>query len=98
MREPLVRRYDLPFGYRVIFSEPKVVAAEVGMWEVEWEPHFPKIETRRAQRRFLEAYKIVRNQFVEELSVLLGGSIVVVDTTDLETADAITVIEPGTKH
>lgn len=56
---PHRRAARLPFGYSVEFrySAASGIAAA-------WTPHPPRIESRRAQRRFFAAYTAERNAFL----------------------------------
>jgi hypothetical protein len=61
------RAFPLPFGYSATFA-----------WtgqslDIPWRPALPHIEKRRAQRRFFEAYKAARRDFITELPAVLGG-------------------------
>ena len=93
-RNSLIERaFDLPFGYRAIFTwrgpdEPI---------EDHWSPELPSIRKPRPRRKFLAAYEAVRREFFEEVGAVLGGMILVVDT-DLKTVCAHDVIVPPTQH
>ena len=70
----LTRSHRLPFGYVVEFEwvpEPRNV-------KVTWSSP-PHIRTRKAQRRFFEAYAAVRTQFLTEVAHLTGLKIMVAD-------------------
>jgi hypothetical protein len=87
------RSFDLPFDYRATFiwrgpDEP---------FEVRWSPDQPRIRKPRPRRRFLGAYCNARREFLEEIAVVVGGTILIVDT-DLKTVCGHEVIVPPTQH
>jgi hypothetical protein len=87
------RAFDLPFGYRATF----IWRRPYGPLEVSWSPDQPCIRKPRPQRKFLAAYKAARREFFEELAVVVGGIITIVDT-DLKTVSGHEVIVPPTQH
>jgi hypothetical protein len=84
---PFRRRVPLPYGYEVEFA--------VGPFGLsrEWYPACPVFRSRRAGRRFLEAYQEARADFLRDVASMLGGTVVVADTEG-----AVDVIEPGTRQ
>jgi hypothetical protein len=87
------RSFDLPFGYRATFiwrgpDEP---------FEVCWSPDLPRIRKPRQQRKFLAAYQAARREFFEEVGVVVGGRVLIVDT-DLKTVCGREVVVPPTQH
>ncbi|RJT36220.1 hypothetical protein D3227_21210 [Mesorhizobium waimense] len=84
---PFCRRVALTHGYEVEFT-----AGASGLSRV-WYPAPPVFRSRRAGRRFLEAYRAARNDFVRDMATMLGGTIVVCDTEG-----AVNVIEPGVRQ
>jgi hypothetical protein len=87
------RNFDLPFGYRATF----IWRRPYGPLEVCWSPDRPCIRKPRPQRKFLAAYQAARREFFEELAVVVGGIITIVDT-DLKTVSGHEVIVPPTQH
>jgi hypothetical protein len=84
---------DLPFGYWATFiwrrsDEP---------FEVRWSPEQPRIRKPRPRRKFLAAYQAARREFFEDLGVVVGGAILIVDT-DLKSVCGHEVIVPPTQH
>jgi hypothetical protein len=87
------RAFDLPFGYRATFifrclDEP---------FEVRWSPDLPRIRKPRPQRKFLAAYQAARREFFKEVTAVVGGVMLVVDT-DLNTVCGHGFIVPPTQH
>ena len=87
------RNFDLPFGYRATF----IWRRPYGPLEVCWSPDQPCIRKTRPQRKFLAAYQAARREFFEELAVVVGGIITIVDT-DLQANCGREVIVPSAQH
>jgi hypothetical protein len=87
------RNFDLPFGYRATF----IWHRPDGLLEVCWSPDQPCIRKPRPQRKFLAAYQAARREFFEELAVVVGGIITIVDT-DLQANCGREVIVPSAQH
>jgi 8-oxo-dGTP pyrophosphatase MutT (NUDIX family) len=87
------RAFNLPFGYCATF----IWRCPCGPLEVCWSPDQPCIRKPRPQRKFLAAYQAARREFFEELGVVVGGTILIVDT-DLKTVCGHEVILPPTQH
>ena len=86
-----VRSFTLPHGYSAEFRWRD------GHLEIEWSPAFPIIRKHRAWRKFVAAYKKVRREFYTDVAVIIGGSIMIVDT-DLKIVDGFEVITVPAKH
>jgi hypothetical protein len=84
------RKFSSPFGYTATFNWPS--------GRVDWSPHGPRIRKARAWRKFFDAYKLARRAFFEEVAVVLGGSVAVVDMPDPDTVLGIDVIHKPTRH
>jgi hypothetical protein len=87
------RSFDLPFGYWATFiwrrsDEP---------FEVRWSPEQPRIRKPRPRAKFLAAYQAARREFFEDLGLVVGGAILIVDT-DLKSVCGHEVIVPPTQH
>ena len=90
MKASFARTYALPHGYRVTFcSEPNQP------FMAEWSPSLPRIRKARQQQKFMEAYRTVRREFLNEVAAVIGGSVVVIDTDQHLTRE--TILAP-TKH
>jgi hypothetical protein len=78
----------LPFGYEATFIWRD------GDLNVQWAPEAPRIESsRRAQRKFREAYNAARRSFYRDVATCIGGAVVVADVDgEMET------IMPATKQ
>jgi hypothetical protein len=87
------RNFDLPFGYRATFTWHH----PYGPLKVCWAPDQPRIRKPRPRRRFLGAYCNARREFLEEIAVIVGGPILIVDT-DLKTVCGHDLIVPPTQH
>src|SRR5215208_3860522 len=93
-RDNLIERcFDLPLGYRATFTW----RCPFGPLEVCWSPNQPSIRRPRPRRKFLEAYQAARREFFKELALVVGGTVLVVDT-DLKTISGHEVIVPPMKH
>jgi len=77
----------LPYGTRATFSY-----SEAG-FNVEWEPAPPVIRNPRARRRFFEAYREARAAFLQDVAAVMGGNVLVVDTSG-----EMAVIRQPVKH
>jgi hypothetical protein len=84
------RTFNLPFGYTATFFFPP--------GDVCWAPDFPRIRQRRARRKFFAAYQAARRSFSEEVAVVVGGSVMIVDSPDLQTVIGTEVIHEPTRH
>ncbi|RWH76853.1 MAG: hypothetical protein EOQ86_19690 [Mesorhizobium sp.] len=84
---PFRRRVTLTHGYEVEFA--------VGSFGLsrKWYPACPVFRSRRAGRRFLEAYRKARADFLRDLATMLGGPVVVADTEG-----EVAVVEPETRQ
>jgi hypothetical protein len=76
----------LPCGYTATFRWDN------GM-KVQWEPNVPRFNSRRHQRKFLEAYANARREFMTDVAATIGGGVLVVDTDG-----AFEVIAPPTRQ
>jgi hypothetical protein len=84
------RTYPLPHGYRVTFC------CDRGQpFEAKWSPDVPQIRKARQQTKFMEAYRAVRREFLNEVAAVIGGNVLVVDTDQHLTSE--TILAP-TKH
>ena len=74
--EALVRTYRLPHGYTVEFC--------VGpqSFEATWSPSTPTIRKPRQRAKFIEAYRVVRRAFCEEMTRHVGGNVLLVDPSE----------------
>jgi hypothetical protein len=77
------RTYQLPHGYTAEFFHSP------GRLEVRWLPDVPHIREARHRRKFFEAYQAARRDFIKEVAVLIGGNILIVDTDEQVTTEAI---------
>jgi hypothetical protein len=89
----IARAFDLRLGYRATFTW----CCPCGPLEVCWSPNQPSIRRPRPRRKFLEAYQAARREFFKELAVVVGDTVLVVDT-DLKTISGHEVIVPPMKH
>jgi hypothetical protein len=87
------RAFDLPFGYCATF----VWRGRDEPIEVHWSPDMPLIRKPRPQRKFLAAYDPARREFSEDISAVLGGRVLILDT-DLKKERGHEVIVPPTQH
>ena len=71
---PLRRYCKLPYGYAVSF-EWNTAKQRV---DVNWS-ELPQIRSKKAQRRFFEAYAAVRTEFLTEVAHITGKSILIAD-------------------
>ena len=86
----LERTYSLPHGYAVTFC------CNAGKtFDARWSPAVPKICKARQRNKFLEAYRAVRREFLQEMAATIGGNVAVVDTDHCMTCE--TILAP-TKH
>jgi len=85
----LERSYALPHGYSVTFC-----CAPGHPFEAKWLPAVPTIRKARQQRKFFDAYRAVRRQFLQEVAATIGGSVLVVDTDEHMTNE--TILAPTT--
>jgi hypothetical protein len=84
------RAYLLPHGYIVTFCcEPSK------SFEARWSPDVPQIRKTRQLRKFMEAYRLARREFLQEIAATTGGNVLVVDTDKNMTSE--TILAP-TKH
>jgi hypothetical protein len=67
----------LPFGYVATF---RWRGRETPM-DVAWTPAVPRIRSNRARRKFFTAYAAARREFMRDVAVVLGGTVVVADVT-----------------
>jgi len=86
----LERTYSLPHGYSVTFSSNPNQP-----FEAQWSPDVPVIRKARQRAKFLEAYRVVRREFLNEVAATIGGNVLVVDTDRCMTCE--TILAP-TKH
>ncbi len=84
MAEHLTHTASLPCGYRVTF-----IYSGRGL-AVEWEPDLPNIRSPRHQRKFMKAYQLERDAFMQTVATMLRGKVGVFDLKG-----NMTVIEPG---
>ena len=85
------RTARLPHGYRVTFR----FSPEADSIMIKWEPHLPRIESRRAFRRFFDAYKSERDEFLRDIATMIGGAVVV---ADVGAPNSFTTIMPEARH
>lgn len=76
-RQSHTRTYRLPHGYSAEFSH-----SPARPLDVHWSPAVPRIHKAREQRKFLEAYRAARREFVQEVAALIGGNVLIVDTDE----------------
>jgi hypothetical protein len=86
----LERTYSLPYGYRVTFC-----CNHGNPIEARWSPVVPHIRAQRQQRKFLDSYRAVRREFLQEIAATIGGNVLVVDTDRHMTSE--TILAP-TRH
>jgi hypothetical protein len=84
MSEAFERSYALPHGYSVTFS-----FAHGQPFEARWTPAPPQIRKAREQRKFFEAYRAARREFLEEIAAVNGGNVLVIDTDENLTSEII---------
>ncbi|MER8570633.1 hypothetical protein NKH19_00740 [Mesorhizobium sp. M1338] len=84
---PFRRRVTLPHGYEVEFA-----FGSSGLSR-KWYPARPVFRSHRAGRRFLDAYRDARADFLRDVATMLGGTVVVADTEG-----EVDVIEPETRQ
>jgi hypothetical protein len=66
------RIVKLPYGYTATFQWRE------GM-RIEWKPNVPRIHSARHRRKFFEAYKMARHEFMTDVAAIIGGNVLVVD-------------------
>ena len=81
------RVIKLPCGYTATFRW------QDGM-RIEWEPEVPRIHSERHRRKFFEAYKIARREFMTDVAATIGWGIFIADAdgSDFE------LVAPPTKQ
>jgi hypothetical protein len=80
------RSFPLPFGRSANFKYgPDGVSCVI-------RPEPAAIRSSRARRRFIDAYRTARRDFMADLAVLLNGPVIVADEMGVE------VIRPGTRQ
>jgi hypothetical protein len=90
------RTFVLPFGYAVTFCTP---SRGGGIFDAEWDPRVPVIRKARQRRKFTEAYKAARREFLQELASTLGAAVLVIDADKkLEKAENYEVVPPPPLH
>jgi hypothetical protein len=77
------RNFDLPFGYRVTFTYHH----HFGRLNVCWTPDQPRVHKPHPRRRFIGAYCNAKREFLEEIAVIVGGTILISDTDLKRSAD-----------
>jgi hypothetical protein len=83
------RKYALPFGYAVTFRYDRASGLAA-----EWDPSVPVIRKEKARRKFFEAYKQTRRDFMTEIAAVLGGGVLIVD---IDTKFGMKVVTPPSK-
>jgi hypothetical protein len=83
------RTVELPCGYTAVFQWP----CEGGAWLVTWEPEPPIVRRRRPMRKFMDAYRTARRDFLTEVAAVTGQSMAVVDLDGVNE-----VIQPPSKQ
>jgi hypothetical protein len=81
---------DLPLGYRCTFIWDGTAFSTC------WEPDSPwdTIRSHRRKRRLLRAYVKARDDFLQDLAMLIGGSIAIITRGD----PGITLVQPATRQ
>jgi hypothetical protein len=69
------RTVRLPLGYRATF----IFKPETGVLGCSWHPGIPRIESRRAWRKFVAAYQGERDAFLADVATRLGINILSAD-------------------
>ena len=85
------RKFSLPFGYEATFRWHRSGLTTL------WSPSVPFVRKTRARRKFFAAYQVVRRSFLEEVAAVVGGNVLILDTTDLNVVSAEIVRRP-TRH
>src|SRR4051794_21177465 len=76
----LERKFSLPFGYEATFHwQPEGL-------KTRWCPDVPSIRKTRARRKFFAAYQVARRSFLEEVAAVIGGAVLILDTSVTENA------------
>jgi hypothetical protein len=69
------RVVELPCGYTATFQWP----CDGGAWLVTWEPEPPIVRRLRTMRKFMDAYRAARRDFLTEVAAVTGQSMAIVD-------------------
>jgi hypothetical protein len=86
--EAIERKFSLPFGYQATFHW------HAGELETRWYPEVPLIPRTRARRKFFAAYQVARRSFLEEVAAVIGGDVLILDTSGLNVVGAEVVRRP----
>jgi hypothetical protein len=85
------RAYRIGYGYTANFayrSDPEPFVA------CEWSPATPSIKGKRARDRFASAYRTARNDFLQEIAQLIGGTVASVEIDECGQVTTVTSYEP----
>lgn len=77
MSGPFTRSYRLPHGFTAEFRLD--LANLEGGLACEWSPDVPRIHSPRARRKFVEAYTMARDDFLQDIAQMIAGSVAAVD-------------------
>jgi hypothetical protein len=89
--EAIERKFSLPFGYQATFHWHPA-----GL-ETRWSPDVPLIRRARERRKFFTAYQAARHSFLKEVAAVVGGGVLILDTSGLNLVGAEFVRRP-TRH
>jgi hypothetical protein len=90
--EAIVRKFGLPLGFQATFYW---LPGELG---VRWSPDMPFIAKARARRKLFEAYQVARRSFLEEVAAVIGGDLLILDTSGLHNLVGAEVVRRPTRH
>ena len=60
----------------------------------QWSPRTPQFQQPRARRKFLEAYSVARDDFMQDVAQVIGGSVAIVDLNEHHQPSTATVLAP----
>jgi hypothetical protein len=85
--------YELPLGFTVRFSVSN------GRLEAQWEPCMPgPVRSPRHRRKFLDACRAARQEFVQTVATAMGGGVFIVDADDGHGHLAVEAVGPAKRH
>jgi hypothetical protein len=92
------RRYQLGFGVAVEFVFRPTECRKDGLSATalvcEWDPAMPRFQPGNAKNKFLRRYTAARDDFLQDVAQLLGGSILNVDIDEQRRSAEMTAFAP----
>ena len=90
--------YRLPHGFVAEFqldlSTIKPGKIVMNGFCCQWSPRTPQFQQQRARRKFLEAYTVARDDFMQGVAQMIGGSVAIVDLNEHYQPTTATVLAP----